>query len=393
MEVYILDSQFRRTEVIDQFSSLIWADRMVETGDFVIELFSTDQVKRQLPAGTVLAMSHSYRLAVVETVEDITDDAGVAKVKITGRSLEKILDSRLALGALTDTTSMPKWVLTGHPADLARQIFHDICVTGTIDAGDIIPDIIEGTFLPASLIPESTDTVTYEIEPQTVFAAEKTLCNLYFMGFRILWKDNGAAPGDLYFEVFTGNDRTTGQTTFPAVVFSETLDNLQNTSELSSIALVKNVAYVVSPVGAEVVYAPDVDPAVAGFDRQVLLVNATDITDPVPATATALMVQRGLTELSKYRKVSAFDGELSQTSGYVPNVDFFLGDLIEVRSKTGARTIMQVTELIHISDANGERHYPTLTLYAFTSPGSWDTAPADLVWNAVSGTLVWNDYT
>lgn len=393
MEVYILDELFRRIEVVDSFLSLIWADRMTVLGDFEMDIFATDQARRLLPTGTMLAMNTSFRVMIVETIEDTTDDNGVSTLKIKGRSLEKILDERLALDSLSDTTTTPKWVITGHPADLARQIFHDICVTGTVDAGDVIPDVIEGTFLPASLIAEPTDTVTYEIEPQTVFAAEKTLCDLYFMGFRLIRKDNGAAAADIYFEVFMGNDRTTDQTTFPAVVFSEALDNLQNTSELTSIALEKNVAYVLSPVGAEIVFAPDVDTSVAGYARHILLVNATDITDPDPPTATALMVQRGLTELSKNRKVSAFDGELSQNSQYVADVDFYLGDLIEVRSKTGSRDTMQITELIHVSDINGERHYPTLSLYQFITPGSWDSQPAGLVWNDVNPATTWNAYT
>jgi hypothetical protein len=393
MEVYILDELFRRVKVVDSHSSMIWSERMTDLGDMEIDIFSTDSAKRLFPSGTWLAMSHSYRMMQVETIEDSTTDSGIATLKIKGRSMEKILADRLALGDLTDTTTMPKWVITDQPADIARKIFHDICVTGTIDAGDIIPFVTEGTFLPTSLIPEPTDTVTYEIEPQSVYSSLKTLCDLYLMGFRFIRKDNGEAAADIYFEIFMGNDRTTGQTTFPAVVFSESLDNLQNTSELSSIALEKNVAYVVSPVGAEVVYAPDVDPAVAGFERKVLLVNATDITDPDGPTATALMIQRGLTELSKYRKVSAFDGEMSQTSRYIPNVDFFQGDLVEQRSKTGARNTMQVTELIHISDINGDRHYPTLSLYQFITAGSWDSQPADLVWDAVNPVTTWDGYS
>jgi hypothetical protein len=393
MEVYILDDLFRRIEVVDSFSSLIWADRMTDMGDFEMDIFSTDQAKRLLPMGTFLATNVSNRVMLVETVEDTTDDSGKSTLKFKGRALENMLTDRFALAALADTTTTPKWVITGLPAAIARQIFHDICVTGTIDAGDIIPDIIEGTFLPTSLIPEPSDTITYEIEPQSVFSALKTLCDLYMLGFRIIRKDNGAAAADLYFEVFMGNDRTTDQTTFPAVVFSQGLDNLQNTSELSSIALFKNVAYVISPVGAEVVYADGIDPSVAGFKRHAMLVNATDITETDPPTASALMIQRGLLELAKNKEISAFDGELAASSGYVANVDFYMGDLIELRSKTGSRDTMQITEIIHVSDTNGERHYPTLSLYNFITPESWDAQPPTLAWNDVDPGTTWNAYT
>jgi hypothetical protein len=363
---------------------------MTDLSDFEMEIFSSDKARKIMPIGAQIALNGSYRVMTIETIQDTTNDDGISVLKLKGRSLEKILGDRAALASLADTTSTPKWVITGLPAAIARQMFHDICVTGTIDAGDIIPDIIEGTFLPTSMIPEPADTITYEIEPSSLYSALKTLCDQYFMGFRILRNPDTA---DLYFEVFMGNDRTTSQTTFPAVVFSPNMGNLANTSELTSIALSKNVAYVISPVGAEVVYPLDVDPSVNGFKRNALIVNATDITETDPPTATALMIQRGLQELSKNRTVSAFDGELSASSGYVVNEDFYLGDLVEFRSPTGSKDVMQVTELIHVSDRNGERHYPTLSLYSFFNAESWNAQPAALTWNTVDPDVTWNAYT
>lgn len=389
MEVYVLDEVYRRIRVIDTFQSLIWADRMTAVGDFEMVIFSTPVAKRQLVSGVRLAMNESDKIMTIETVEDKTDDQGLATLKITGRSLETTLDNRLALASLSDSTSVPKWVLTGHPADIARQIFHDICVTGTISAQDILPLIVEGDFQPTSLIAEPTDTVTYEISPTSVYQALKTICDQYQMGFGLFRNYDNQ---EIYFTVFMGNDRTTAQTTFRNVVFSPALGNLQNTSELSSSALYKNVAYVISPVGAEEVYAPDVDTSVAGYERSVLLVLADDITDTDPPTATALMVQRGLTELSKNRMVSAFDGELSQSSGYVPNLDYYVGDLIEVRSASGSTDIMQVIEQIYISDENGPRRYPTLQLYNFITPGSWGTLPTTETWADVGGAVTWDDF-
>lgn len=388
MEVYILDDLLRRVQVVEQFESLIWADRMTELGDFQMTLFSTAQVKRQLAKGVRLSMNESFKIMTIETIEDKTDDEGRATFTIKGRSFETVLDTRLALASLSDTTTVPKWVLTGTPADIARQIFHDICVTGTIDVGDIVPYIVEGSILPTNLIPEPTDDITYEIEPTTVYNALKTLCDQYFMGFG-MFRDYDT--GDVYFDIYMGNDRTSRQTDFPAVIFSESLDNLHNTSELSSSALYKNVAYVVSPVGAIMVYGLDVDPSVAGFERRVLLVNATDIDNPDPDVANALMTQRGLQELSKNRMVAAFDGELSQNNSYRPNVDYYVGDLVEVRSSSGSLDIMQVTEQLYVSDEQGEKRYPTFTVYNFITPGTWDARPVADEWDTTDDSEHWDD--
>lgn len=389
MEVYILDELFRRVDVVDKFQSLIWTDRMRSWGDFEIVLPSNNANKNRFVKGTHIAMNESFRLAMVETIEDRTDAEGRATLKVKGRGMEAHLDGRLARGALTNLVTEPKWIITGTPGDLARKIFHDICVLGTLDAGDIMPFIVEGTILPADTIAEPADTITYEIEPQSVYLSIQTLCVQYNMGFHII---RNADTSQLYFDIFMGSDRTTDQTLLPAVVFSPDLDNLKNTAELTTSALYKNVAYVLSPVGHEVVYADGVDPTVAGFERSVLTVIADDITDVSAPVASAKMIQRGLQELSKYRILSAFDGEISESSQYQPNRDYYMGDLIELRNSSGATDIMQVTEQIYVSDEQGERRFPTLTLYDFVTPGDWAALPTDQVWDDLDPALDWIDW-
>lgn len=388
MEIYILDELYRRIDVCDVFQSLIWTDRVRSVGDFELILNSSSREKTRFPLGTKLAMNESYRVMVVETAEDITNDQGIASLKISGRSLEKILDSRAALDSLADTTSVPKWVLTGTPADIARQLFHDICVTGTLDAGDIIAEIIEGTILPDDTIPEPADVITYEVEPQSLYSALQPICVQYNMGFRIV---RDPVSSLIYFDVYMGSDRTASQTDLDAVIFSPDLENLLNTSKIDSIGLEKNVAYVISPVGFEVVYPLDVDPTISSFERNVLLVNANDITDVDAPTASAKMIQRGLQELAANRRITQFDGEISEISKYKEGRDYYIGDLVEIHDSTGSTEQMQVIEQIHISDEQGERSYPTLSAVTFIAPGTWAAQPADLHWEDVDDSIHWSD--
>lgn len=378
MEIYILDSLYRRQTVVDKFDSLIWTERFSAYGDFELHMHSTLENRNLFPAGTKFAINESYRVMIVETVEDSTDDNSVELLKLTGRSFEAILDSRLARGSMDDLTTDPKWILTGTPVEIATQIFHDVCVTGILHASDIIPMVTEGSIFPDDTIPPPVDEISYEIDPKTVYTAEKDLCDQYLLGFRLV---RNFDTSQLYFDVYTGSDRTTHQSVLPAVLFSPELDNLRNTSELTSSATYKNVAYVLSPVGSEIVYAPEADSSVAGFDRKILIVQADDITDTDPPTASAQMIQRGIDELAKNRKTSAFDGEISQNSQYKYGTDYNLGDLITLRNTDGAMNDMQVTEQIFVSDNQGDRSYPTLTVNQFVTPGSWLALPADKVWN------------
>lgn len=377
MELYILDSLYRRIEMVDSFNSLIWTERCRAMGDFQLLINSTLQNRTRFTAGTRLAIKDSYRVMTVETVEDTTDADDRKILKISGPSLEEILEDRVAMSALTDLTTNPKWVLTGTPGVIARKIFHDICVTGILNAGDIIP-VIEASIFPVDTISEPVVEITIEIDPTTVYKAIKSVCDLYDLGFRLV---RGLDTSLLYFDVYAGSNRTTQQSTLPAVVFSPDLDNLQNTTELTTIDLYKNVAYVVSPVGHAVVYPLDVDPSTAGLDRHVLLVKADDITDTDPAVASAKMIQRGKEELSKSRTFSAFDGEIDQSSQYKYGVHYNLGDIVEMRNIDGATSVMQVTEQIFSQDESGERSYPTLSINRFITPGSWGAWDYNQVWD------------
>ena len=387
MEVYILDSLYRRARVVDKFKSLIWTERFSAYGDFELTMNSTLENRTRFPAGTRLAINESYRVMTVETVEDATDSEGRNLLTLKGRSLEAILEDRVARGTLGDLTSTPKWVLTGPPMNVARYIYHYICGLGTLDPGDKIPNVIEGSIFPEDTIGEPPDSITYEIELTSVYLAIKQLCDLYDAGFRLV---RNFDTSQLYFDVYMGSDRTTAQSTLPAVIFSPDLGNLQNTTELTTIATYKNCAYVISPVGHEVVYPLDIDPRVNGFDRRVLWVKADNITDTDPAVASAKMIQRGKEELSKCRRFSAFDGEIGQISTYKYGTHYNLGDLVELRNTDGATNNMQVTEQIFVSDEEGERSYPTLSLNTFITPGSWLAWDYSQVWEDLGLTDYWS---
>jgi hypothetical protein len=259
MEIYLLDDLYRRITVVDRFESLIWTERYDAYGDFELQMHSTSENRTLFPVGQRFVIEQSKRVMTVETIEDTADEEGKTTLTFKGYSLEMILDRRLALAALSDLTTDPKWIITGLPAAVAAQIFHDICVTGTLNAGDIIAGVNESSIFPADTIPAPSDSITYEADPQTVYSAIKYLCGVYDMGFRLV---RNPVNNQLYFDIYTGSDRTTQQTALPAVVFSPELANLKNTKELTTVSLYKNVAYVMSPVGSEVVYSKDVNHAI-----------------------------------------------------------------------------------------------------------------------------------
>lgn len=392
MEVYTLDPLLRRNELFEDHESLIWTERYRQYGDFELKIASTRRARSLLVADTLLVMDRSRRVMKIETVEDATDSENRRMLTVKGRSLETLMYDRTAKESLSNLTTSPKWTISGMtPTAIARKIFHDICVTGVLSPYDVIPFIHEGSLSSEpSNIAEPVDLISVEIEPISVYEAISQLADIWNFGFRLL---RNGDTSELWFDIYMGSDRTTGQTTLPAVIFSPQLDNLQNTKELITTENAKNVAYVYSPDGFEMVYAADVDTDINGFDRRVLTVKADDITSeayPDPGDLSDALVRRGMDELSKARTVQALDGEISQISQYQPGRDYNLGDLTEMRSLDGATNQMRVTEIIYASDAEGERSYPTLTVNQFINTGSWLSWLNNKMWSEM-GSEEWAD--
>lgn len=386
-EWYTLDDQLRRQDVIESFESFIWTERYSAFGDFQVIIKSTSESRRQLVPGIRMGMNLSRYVMTIDTIEDDTAEDGSRTLKVTGKSLEALLLDRVAFDIVTDTTTHPNWIITAKPGDVIRDMFTQVCVNGIISQNDTIPFYHLGTLIGSGNIAESTDLITVAVQPSYLYDAIRQIADQYALGFRLI--KNGEL-GQVYFEVYTGNDLTSSQTIKPPVIFDPNLDNLEKVSVLTSTAAVKTVAYVYAQNGSAIVYAVGADTTAAASGRRVLLVNSNN-SDPAGDSLTAALQQEGLQALAAQRTVYSFDGEIPQTLPYVYGRDYNLGDLVEERNSDGFGNQMLVTEQIFSSDATGERSYPTLTLFQGITPGTWSSWDANQVWNDVPDAEVWGN--
>lgn len=384
MDLYILDPLLRRREVLDNFESLIWTERWTGAGDFELDLKSTLGNRGRFMPETMLSIPGSNRVMVVEETEDSTDSENKEVLRVKGRSLESVLTNRVAKYSMGNLEVDPNWVLSGTPGSIVRAMFDHICRSPyALSDYDAIPFLQAGTIFDLGNIPEPNDNITVEQNPTSLYEAIRHLCSLYDLGFRLV--KNGDAS-QLYFEVYTGDDRTTQQSVLSAVIFGVALDSVQNTTEFHSLAQAKNVAYVFAEQGSTTVYADGVDPDISGFDRRVMVVEThVEAEEPTQAQIDAALLQAGKEALADARKQSLFDGEVSRHLGYVYGEDYNLGDLVEMRNRDGVVTYKRVTEQIFVSDQNGDRSYPTLAMDEYSTQVTW------LSWS--NKEHAWSDFT
>lgn len=385
MEVYILDDVFRRITIIDRFESLIWTERYSAFGDFQLVIHSTVQSRSQLVEGTRLAIPNSTRVMTVENVENKDDSEGRDLLTVTGRSLEFVFENRGVRKNLNGSVTDPNFTFPQNtPAEVLRALFKYICVDGSLSTADKIPMYTAGSLYPANTIAEPDVQVILAFDAEDLYKALKEACDVYGLGFRLY---KGPDTSKLYFNIYTGNDRTSSQTTLPAVIFSPDLENLSNTSEFRSIEKYKNVALVVAKNGSRWVYANDDAINTSGFDRRVVVIKADDIDLAAGTVLNDALDKRGKDELTKYKPLKVMDGELPSNSKYQYGIDYELGDLVEMRNDDGLTNRMRVTEQIFVDDSSGERSYPALSLDEFITPGTWYAWDSNGVWDNAPG--VW----
>jgi hypothetical protein len=384
MDLFTLDGQLRRTSVFDRYQSLIWTERFSAYGDFELVINSSLDTRNTFVPGTRLAINESTRVMTVETVTDEIDSEGRTLLTVKGPSLEDILNDRTTKTNMQGMSGDPGFVFAGdYPATIVRYLFDWVVRSTGLSINDAIPFLVPGSMYPVGTIPEPATPIAMTVKGQTLYDAIKEICDVYGLGFRLV--RNGDL-GQLMFDVYAGNDRTAQQTTLPSVIFSPELDNLADVSFLTSTSAYKNVALVTAPNGSLYVYANGVTSDIAGFDRKILYVEASDITDAAGATLNAKLQQKGMAALSQNTNLAAFDGLIPKNSQYRYHEHYELGDLVEIRNSDKVTNQMVVTEQTFVSDDQGDRQYPTLSVKLLITPGSWFAVPFAQVWDDLTDT-------
>ena len=377
MDILVLDENLVAREFVNEYESFIWTERYSDIGDFELKIKSDRGTRELLKIGTNLGIRESYRVMTVETSEDGISSDGVAILTLKGRSMERYLDKRGTRPVTWVPYKSSPWTISYTPKVALEHVFAYACgdLGNTVD---LFPYYDSGAYLPAGNIPLPDTVLDLTVEPKSLYAWTKEIADAWELGFRVV---KNPTTNLLHYDVYTGNDRTTAQTTYPAVVFAHELENLSNTTEIRSIASQNTTAYVYGVNANAIVYSDGYSDSSVGLDRQIITVLADDIDLPVGAALTAALVQKGLEELAKHRALIGFDGEVPETGTYRYGTDYGLGDLVEVRNSDGLTTNMMVAEQIFVSDHEGDRAYPTFITHTVVTPGSWSAWTSGQVWD------------
>ena len=351
MEFIVLDTDFVAVHILDSFESFIWTDRYSSFGDFELYLSPTTQNISTLQEDRYIWSAETHHTMIIENIRITSDVDDGDKLIVTGRSLEAILERRII------------WVQTNISGNFQEAI-NKLLTENVIEPSDSDRTISNFIF-EASTDPTITElTIDAQFTGDNLYNVIKHLCDLNNIGFKIVLSENN----QFVFSLYSGTDRSYNQTNNPYVIFSPNFDNLINSNYYSSKQTLKTITLVAGE--GEGTSRKKVEVAIdtgaeTGLNRRELYVDARDISSnngEISSTEyNELLTQRGKIQLAENTISKAFEGHVDTFHKFVFNVDFFMGDIIQIANEYGIESTSRITEIVRAEDVEGIELFPTFT--------------------------------
>lgn len=347
-DVYVLDQDFNKLDVVENYTSLIWSERATEYGDFELTMDPDDPAFGSMLLDNLLTIEESDYIMIIENIE-VRKTGDDHYAIMSGRSLESILERRTVLFWENYSTSL-------FDAMLDRV---DISLSATAPITQArVPGFVVNRTRPSGV--PNTTSEDFNGTGMSVYDIVVEVCEILGICFRI----RHASPNRMIFETFQGKNRTwNGDES--AVVFSRERDNLAELSYISTNTLRKNFVNVDYGNGGRIQVweggqgATNTHLQPTGLDRREMFYDAMHIRNRLqgfPETSIQnLAVSAARQEMRRTNSNTfTFEGGIDPLTPPFYNQDYFLGDFIALEGEYfGVNAVYRVVECVRSYSSNG----------------------------------------
>lgn len=331
----VLDKNYEKVGILEDYSSLIWTTRYYKVGDFEVVVSNDEYHRNLLQKGYILTRSDDEYAGIIEDIEYSTDEELAETLIITGRFLSCILGRRI----IAQQTQLYGTVSGGIQNLINDAIIYPVDSKRKISNFVVIPT-------------QYTERLEAQYTGKNLLTTIEDICESNLIGFKTTLENK-----IFNFTLYKGKDRSYNQSENPHVIFSDKYDNLlsSNYKEITS-EKVTNVLVAGEGEGLnrKTLWVTVDDPS--GLDRyemyqdqRNLSTNNGDITD---AEYFLQMQQEGLENITTL--TSAFEGNV-----YFDSVEYRkdvnIGDIVVIENeKWGIYINSRLVEVIESINEAGE---------------------------------------
>jgi len=365
IDILVLNEDFELSGVLDLYESFIWTERYSECGDFEFYSHASADIIDLVHPGMYLQIAGSDRNMLIEAVTLEHDFENGDHIKVTGRSLECLLERRII------------WKPVVYKNITLASLIKTIVYKNLIDPDDSVRKVNNFIFYEPvdSKFPNPTFK-SIELHGENLYDVISTLCKTYKAGFKVVREG-----GNFVLYLYGGEDRSYDQDINPYVVFSPNYDNILSSNYVDSIENYKTSCLVggegegLEQIIVEAKLTTESGTDLTGFDRREVYLDQSSITrkqtiiDETTGQETereltmeeyqALLFEKGSKALSENIREQLFDAEVDPMQLYEYNVDYRIGDVVQMVNDYGMEATTRVTEYIRSCDSNGISAYPT----------------------------------
>lgn len=344
MDLWIYSEDFAALGVVDTATSIIWANRFRQVGDFEIYISASEKWLDLLQEDRLVVRPDDDMVGIIERVQTGTDYEDGDFIIATGRCTRSILARRIVWDQTT---------INGTAENGMRKLVTDAFISPTIAARKY-------DRLALAAAHGYTDKLQAQYTGDNILEKIEEICAAKNTGFKMT-RQNGKHVLDFY----KGTDRSMTQRINPRVIFSEEYDNLRATTYTLDKTEYKTVALVAGEgegtARRRTIVGRSVDQS--GLHRREVFVDARDVSSDEGAVSEteyiAQLADRGETALCEAPIIQSMEGTIEPTQMYTYKVDYFLGDIVTVVNKYGIQVNTQVLEVVETWDEEGYTCTPT----------------------------------
>ena len=203
----VMNSQFKRLAVIDEYNSLIWTTRYYTCGDFELCVDIDEKTNGLFHKGYYIMREDDENVGIVEKIQIVKTEDDHETLIVSGRFLPSILGRRII---------SKQTVVSGTVSACINTLLNNEAISPIVKARGIENLYID----PNSL--NTSQTMQAQYTGSNLLEKISEICQTYGLGFKVTLNPYGF----FVFDLFEGTDHSYGQSENPYVIFSDEYDNL-----------------------------------------------------------------------------------------------------------------------------------------------------------------------
>lgn len=202
----VMNTNFERLAVIDDYISFIWSTRYYSCGDFELCVDISEQNASLLQKDYYIVRDDDDNIGIIENLKYVRNEDGHEMIIASGRFLSSILGRRI----ISRQTQISGSVSNGIYMLLMNEVLNPNNSARKIANLSFQSDVT------------SSETINAQFTGKNLLSVIEDICLTYGIGFKTTMPESG----QFLFELFEGTDRSYNQNVNPYVVFSDKFDNL-----------------------------------------------------------------------------------------------------------------------------------------------------------------------